>query len=314
MFKEFYLLHTPPDIPIFHKPFFLDIVTNKSWDVCAIIKNDELIATLPFYIRKHKGLTFLDQPQLTQFLGPWIKQDTLNKIGNIKHHEIIEKLYEQLPHFDYCYHHWHYNYQNWLSLYWGNYKQTTRYTYIIPYDNKIENVWENINHSTKRKILKCQNNYKVETINDFEIFFKIIENNFIIKNKKNPYNYSIFKEIDKACKNNNSRIILAAFDESNIIQGVIYLLFDTNSMFYFSGGCDNKGFSDDVIKLLFWEAIKIANEKKLTFDFEGSMMKNIEFFFNSFGSIQKPYFAISKVNSRRLLINELIKSIIKTKL
>ena len=314
MFKEFYLLHTPPDIPIFHKPFFLDIVTNKSWDVCAIIKNDELIATLPFYIRKHKGLTFLDQPQYTQFLGPWIKPDILNNISYRKYHDIIEKLYEQLPPFDYCNHHWHYTYQNWLSLYWKNYKQTTRYTYIIPYENNIENTWNNIDYTTKREISKCKEKYTAEFIDDFESFFSIVEENFILKKKSNPYNYSIFKEIDKACVANNNRLIIAAYDENREIQGVIYLLIDNDSMYYFSGGCNSKGFKDEVIKLLIWEAIKIANEKKLIFDFEGSMMKNVEFFFNSFGSIQKLYFAISKVNSRRLLINELIKSIIKTKL
>jgi hypothetical protein len=313
MYKELYLLHTPTEIPIFHKPFYLDVVTNKSWDVCAVIKNNEIIATLPYYIRKYKGITFLDMPPLNQFLGPWIKPDILKNISYRKYHEIIETLYSQLPEFGCCNHHWHYTYQNWLPLYWKGFKQTTRYTYIIPFEQSIETTWENINYSTKREISKCQQNYKVESLDDFDAFFNLVKENFLIKKKNNPLNYSMFSELDKACRINNNRLILGAFDNSKSLHGVIYLLFDSSSVYYIAGGCDSTGFKDEAIKLLIWEAIKIANERKLVFDFEGSMMKNVEFFFNSFGSIQQGYFAISKVNSKRLLINEFVKNILKKK-
>ena len=314
MYKEFYLSHTPEDMPVFHKPFYLDIVTNKSWDVCAIIKNNELIASMPYHIRRHKGLIYTDQPPFTQFLGPWIKQDVRNNLSYRKYHEIIENLYNQLPEFDYCCHHWHYDYQDWLPLYWKGFKQTTRYTYIIPPEQPLETTWDKINYTSKREILKSQQKYKIHFLDDFECFYGFVKNNFALKNKNNPYDYSFFSKINDACVTNNCRIIIAAADESKSIHGVIYLLFDTNSLYYFSGGCDNTGLKDDLIKLLVWESIKIANEKKLIFDFEGSMIKNVEFFFNSFGCIQKPYFSVSKVNSRKLLLNDLIKHFIKIKL
>jgi hypothetical protein len=64
----------------------------------------------------------------------------------------------------------------------------------------------------------------------------------------------------------------------------------------------------DVIQ---YESIKFALEHNKAFDFEGSMIESIEKYFRSFGSFQKPYFNISKVNSKLLKIRSLVKEIIK---
>jgi hypothetical protein len=46
-----------------------------------------------------------------------------------------------------------------------------------------------------------------------------------------------------------------------------------------------------------WNAIKIASENTKRFDFEGSMIENVERFFRSFGAVPIPYYNIKKTNS-----------------
>ena len=49
-----------------------------------------------------------------------------------------------------------------------------------------------------------------------------------------------------------------------------------------------------------WEAITLAKSKGLSFNFEGSMNKNIERFFTTFGSFPKPYMQITKTSNKWL--------------
>lgn len=63
----------------------------------------------------------------------------------------------------------------------------------------------------------------------------------------------------------------------------------------------------DVIQ---YEAIKFALYNNKNFDFEGSMIESIEKYFRSFGAIQKPYFNITKTNSRILKLKNCLKEIL----
>lgn len=51
---------------------------------------------------------------------------------------------------------------------------------------------------------------------------------------------------------------------------------------------------------LIWEAIKFASTVSKKFDLEGSMLEPVERFFRGFGTVQKPYFTISKTFDKRM--------------
>ena len=55
--------------------------------------------------------------------------------------------------------------------------------------------------------------------------------------------------------------------------------------------------------LVLFESIKFAMQSKRAFDFEGSMIESIEKYFRAFGAIQKPYYSISKINSKLLRVS-----------
>ena len=67
----------------------------------------------------------------------------------------------------------------------------------------------------------------------------------------------------------------------------------------------------NLVDTIQFESIKFALSSGRAFDFEGSMIESIEKYFRSFGSIQTPYFSISKTNSKLLKIRKFIKEILK---
>ena len=114
-----------------------------------------------------------------------------------------------------------------------------------------------------------------------------------------------FKVIDSACKQNNAREILAAYDNDGNIHACIYLVFDHASAYYLTGGAEDRFKTSGAMSLLLWEAIKLSATRVKRFDFEGSMIESVERFFRGFGGKQLSYFELFK--SKNLVLETAIK-------
>src|SRR5438445_8943831 len=57
---------------IFQQPWWLDAVAPGAWDEVTIEKGGQLVARLPYVVKKHLGFTLISMPPLTQTLGPWL--------------------------------------------------------------------------------------------------------------------------------------------------------------------------------------------------------------------------------------------------
>jgi len=63
---------TEPTIPIFSKDWWLDAVCGKdNWDVAVVEKGGQIIASMPYYIVKRRGMRTIAMPKLTQTMGQW---------------------------------------------------------------------------------------------------------------------------------------------------------------------------------------------------------------------------------------------------
>ena len=305
--KDIYRQLEPKALPVFHKPFFLDSVAKENWDVTLIVVDNKIIACLPYTIQQVKGYCNLGQPQMVQFLGPWIDADYLIKDKAQRQKKVLNELYEQLPVFSSYLQNWSPEMENWLPLYWKGYSQTTKYTNVLPDLGDLTAVWDNFDSDVRRRIRKSEEKVKVESFEDFDMFFRVLEESFNRKGAENPLKYEIFKSMDAACGEHLCRKMLVSKDTSGNITGGVYLIWDSKTVYYMAGGFTAG--NSDVMCLLIWEGIKLASLMKLQFDFEGSMIESIEHFFRSFGPIQKPYFSVSKVNSRKIKFINGIKAI-----
>ena len=85
-----------------------------------------------------------------------------------------------------------------------------------------------------------------------------------------------------------------AVDSGGQLHAAIYIVYDQKAAFYLFGGGDPNLRHSNGHALVLWEAIKFASTVSRSFDFEGSMHKNIEPVFRGFGAVQKPYMEITK--------------------
>ena len=299
------------DIPIFSKDWWLDSVCGKdNWDVVLFEKGGEIWGSLPYYKTKKAIFEIITMPKLTQTMGVYIKypakQKYYKKLSWEK--EVMNNLILNLPKVDYFSQNFDKRVTNWLPFYWAGFKQTTRYTYVIENISikDLENNFETDIRRRRRKAYKI--GIEVFESDDIEKFYELNSMTFLRQGIKIPYSFEFVKNLYTVCKQNDAVKMYFAKNSENIVIAANFLVYDDNSVYYLMGGI-HPDFKDlggmDIVQ---FESIKFALESGRAFDFEGSMIESIERYFRSFGAMQKPYFNISKINSKLLKIRQLIKN------
>jgi len=294
---EHYSQQTVPGT-IFSQPWWLEAVAPNSWGEVYIQKKSELLARMPYVIKKKYGKNMLIMPNLTQNLGPYLcpsKAKYTKQLSEQK--QLMNELINKLPPFDYFSQNFHYSMTNWLPFYWKGFKQTTFYTYVLEDISDPNLLWKNFRKNISGDIRKAQKK-KILVRDDLGIdtFLKVNECTFKRQNRKMPYSTEFVKRLDKACALHKARKIFFSVDKFDQVHSVVYIVWDENSAYYLMGGSDPT-LRGGAASLTLYEAIKFASTVTKKFDFEGSMMESVERFFRAFGAKQIPYFNITKNNS-----------------
>ena len=299
-------------LPIFHQPWWLDIVcAASSWGYSiSKTKSGKIKGILPYYRTGMLGMTFLRMPPLTPYLGPYIVYpDNPQKRHSIYSFEekVMNDLISNLPDFIYFHQIFTYEIDNWLPFYKRGFRQTTRYTYIFE-NIDLNTVYDGMNDRTRNKIRKAEKSITVSeegTINDF---LKISATTFERQSMTVPYNVDMFIKLHSAIQEKRQGRIFFAKDNSGHIGAALYLLWDGVSAYLWQLGAEVGFRNTGAVQLLIWNAVQEAHKRQLKFNFEGSMLPHIEPVFRAFGAERKPVHQIYKSSNRLLgLMRMLIK-------
>ncbi|MDF9831023.1 GNAT family N-acetyltransferase [Parabacteroides sp. PF5-6] len=285
-------------IPLFSRDWWLDMVCGESnWDVLWIEEKGQVQATLPLYT-PHKGV--VSMPPFTQTMGPWfapLSEDTKYTSALTQRQILCKTFAEQLRKYPHFFQYFHYDVTDWLPFYWEGYRQTTRYTYLLPDLSDPNKLWEEMSGHTRRNILKAREKYaiRVETAIPVDDFLSVFRKTFkrqglSVKNEK------VLRRIIAGCKERGQGELWGGYDPDGNLHAAIFVVWQESSAYYLAGGGDPAYRKSGAHSLLMWEAIRYTAGKSERFDFEGSMLPGVERFFREFGAIQMPYFTISKGN------------------
>lgn len=300
-------------IPLFSQSWWLDVVASDSWDVSLVYDKNQIVGSLPYLKTKKWGFTRLSQPNLTQYLGPWIRpvqKPYSKKFAYEK--DVLSAMINQLPDYDYYEQCWSCDYQNWLPFYWRGFQQTSFYTYRLKINIDKDELWRGLKKNIRSDIKKARDRLGVEVRNGkVEELLYLNELTFKRQGLTVPYTNKFIKKIDEAASLRNSRHCLVAVDPEGRLHAGVYILNSGNTAYYLVGGGDPELRNSGATSLVLWEAICRQHSSIEVFDFEGSMIEPIERYFRGFGSIQTPYFKLthskSKFYSRLKIIRTLFR-------
>ena len=297
--KEKYraLCQSEQTIPLSSQDWWLDIVAGENnWQVAAVEKNGEIVASLPYLPAKQMGFPVIRMPGFTPSLGVWIKYPDGQKYNSklAYEHSVCDELISQLPDVQRFYQRFHPDFTNWLPFFWRGFRQTTRYVYIINDLSDLDAVFANFRENIRREIRKAKKKLTVFESDDIETLYDLIGKTFSRQDKSLGFSLDFFKKLDAACKLRNCRKILFAKDDEGNLHSGLYLVWDGKMAYYLQGGSDPEFRNSGAASLVMWEGIQFAATVTQQYNFAGSMIAPIERFFRSFGGVQTPYFSIYK--------------------
>lgn len=287
-------------VPVFSQPWWLDAVCGENhWDVYIVERGGAYVAAMPYYLENRNGYQLITKAKNTQNNGILIKypeeQKYTTRLGYEEGiiNEIIDFIealgidkYEQQ---------YHYTFTNWLPFFWRNYREITRYTYVIENTQDMDQVEKNYSSNVRKNIRKSKKQVHIcESDISIEKFYEINRMSFMRQNKEIPYGLDFLKSIYEAGRKNQAVKIMAAEDQEGNIHSVAFLVWDEESVYYLLNGTNPEFKNSQANCFLIHESIKLAGNIGKKFDFEGSVIKSIEKAFREYGGVRKPYFRIYK--------------------
>ena len=285
---------TTPDLPLFLHDWYLDAVCGGSWDAAIVRKGKAVVGVLPFFLKQKLHWRYVAMPPLAKMMGPYLLPEYRAPRREIP---LLNELIDQLPRLAAFQQDFNYTATDWLPFYWRGFRQTTRYSYVLPL-GKMEKLRENLAPDYRNnKLPKAAAQVKVHTGNDLNLFFRVHNGSYERQGLEAPVSFDFLQRLDQALADHRAREIFWATDlKSGAVHSVAYLVWDKQSAYYLMAGDDPALRASGAGILLAWEAIRYTKETLglAAFDFAGSMIRPIERVRRQFGAVQKPYFRVQK--------------------
>jgi hypothetical protein len=277
---------------IFGTPWWLEAIAPGEWGRATVEDGGQMIAVWPYVARRMKfGLVRVGTTSLAPRMGPrFFIPDA--KARPSRESEVFRQLVEGLPKYDYLNFALPSRLTNWTPFHWLGFQQTTRYSYVIDTARPLDEIWEGMADATRGAIRKATKNLEVAE-GSAETLWNLTGSSFARQMRRSPYDPERLADAVAAARAHHSGTVKTAIDSSGQAHASALFVWDRERCYYLVGGADTALRSSGAMSLLLWDGIRLAHERGLIFDFEGSMIASVEQFFRRFGGTPEPYSLIS---------------------
>ena len=269
-------------------------------------KDNKIIGGFNIYKQKFFGLNYYKNPIFSPTINLFYETKAKNKSKKLTETKkiitLIANFVNKLP-----YHivsiYFQPQFIDMQPFCWNKYKVVPTYTYIIDLQQSIKVISQNMSPERRNDIKKAErDNIYCKKEDDYQIVKQLILNTFNRKQKKIDINF--IEKILFQFSNSKNSFAYVSYQKQTPI-ATVYCIYDKQKVYYLLGGYDKNNRHHGAGALAVWEAIKFAKEKKIPyFDFEGSMLLEVEKYFRGFGGTLTPLFSVNKA---KMLIEILLK-------
>ena len=295
--KELYrelCLHTR-DLPIFMQDWWMDAVcAGKQWDVLlSYDSNGNIQAAMPYLIRKKAWMKYIVMPQQTQIGGMWFSSAVADNSNIIL--EICQEFTHQLAELGLSYYYQHYPIGSPAveAMSTLGFKTKERVTYRIDDLSDLDQVINAFSKNKKRQLQKALSLHADMNMSA-EDFYRFHVQCLQEQGKQISYSREFLLVLDRKTQRLEQSQILSICNADNEVLAAAFLVWDKQSMYYLIP-CYAPAHKDSGAgALLVLEAIKLARQKGVAFDFEGSMIRGVANHYKQFGSTRTLYYSVEK--------------------
>ena len=280
---------------IYAYSWYLDIVCD-SWNVLV---KDDYEAVMPLPTRKKFGISYV-------YLPPWVQQLGVFSINDIQESLVEEFLISIPKEFKFI----NVNMNSDVLL---NCREVfNRDNYELKLNSPYKNLVKKYTKGRYSNILKAKKN-GLTILTDFNLKKSI---SFFLKNTGENIHINRLdnKKLDLLLveAKTKDKLMSIAVSNEDYLLGVAIFLVDNKRITYLLSSINNKGREEQAMSYILDNMINRYANSNYILDFEGSQIKDIAFFFRSFGAENKPYNELRIYrNSFFKLIFEVVKFIKK---
>ncbi|MBQ9426026.1 MAG: GNAT family N-acetyltransferase [Paludibacteraceae bacterium] len=295
------------DIPVFMQPWWLDAVcAGKEWDVLlsredsSNPENTKILGAMPYLLRKKWGMRYIVMPQQTQLGGIVVFDDRQQgdlMLGDTRiATAVCQDIKQQLDAMGLCYY-----YQQYIP---GNscpgimqglgMKVKERVTYRVNDLRDMNKVVDSFSKNKKRQLQKAMA-LKVERGLNVETFYTFHKNCMEERKREIAYTREFLLVLQRKAARAKQCEIISIRTLDDELCAAAFLVWDKQYLYYLIP-CYSERFKDSGAgALLALEAMKVAREQHVKFDFEGSMNSGIANHYKQLGSTAETYYSVEKL-------------------
>jgi hypothetical protein len=282
---------------IFHEPWWLDIATDGNWSVAKVVRGNEVLGELPYYVTRMGMWRISHLPPLTRTLGPVIKSLGPD-CAREQHHRltVTSQLIEQLPHFDSFFQLFDPRVEDALAFALQGFTVSARYTFQIAPHCTVEEAWTRLHSKTRNVIRSAERKLTVAPIATPSEFLQFYEANLIERSRTNAYGSAVMRQLVNAFVERKAGNLLGAYGRDGRLVAAIGLVWDRHTMYYLLSSRALAAHGGSV-SLLIWTGLQRSLERKLTFDFDGFSSPATFNFLDGFGGTLKQRLGVERLST-----------------
>jgi len=281
-----------PQSTIYGQTWYLAIL-QCPFSILAVFQNQTIIAGI---VLTKNGKNDYANPYLGKYLGVYFA----NFSGNVYHQEtkrrkatrlLLSEL-TNLPSFDYFFHP---QFATYLPFYELGFENKVRYSYWVDLRQPMAKIEGQFNGKLRSEIrFAQQQDYLISDTITISDFVNICQQTFLQKGAKFPFTIPWLTTYCQQLIDQKAIRIVGVQNEKAQWMAAAAILITKDTATLILSGLDKKNIRRGANELLIYNCIKAAKEQVDFFDFEGSMISEIESFYRKFGGAFIPYLVIYK--------------------
>lgn len=182
-----------------------------------------------------------------------------------------------------------------LQLQESQYKITSRPNYILSLARSYEEISAGYSSNLRRNLKKSakENFYLSTDISPEKFIAQVKQHHDGAGNAIDEYTYNACMRIIYNCQHRGQGVIFAAFDQAQVFQAGVFMMFDGMRLVNLINVSSPQGRQNNAMAYLLDAIIQTHAGQLKVLDFEGSAIEGVARFYESFGATNEPYFALS---------------------
>lgn len=294
-----------PQSTIYGKSWYLEEALQCSFQILVVVENEQILAGI---VLTKDGRNHFANPYLGKYLGIYFANfngTTYNK--ETKQRKVTKLLLTELtklPTFNYFFHP---RFITYFPFHLANFENRLRYSYWMNLKAQSLADIKAKFHTKLRSEIKFaeQQNFQITEAVSVDTFVAICRQTFLQKGAKFPFAISFLTNYCEKLVAKRILQLTGIQDEQGRVMAVVGVLRTPQTSTLILSGFDKHIIQRGANEYLIYDCIQRAKTQSDFFDFEGSMIREIESFYRKFGGEYTPYLNIYKNSTKQFLLNKL---------